>query len=612
MRNSRRLDKGLLEKFFKARDKKVKNKLVALKKVLMENEKEGFPITALREIRILQLLRHENISLIFCEHDLAGLLSNFNVKFSLGEIKKVMQQLLNGLYYIHSNKIIHRDMKAANVLISKQGKLKLADFGLARAISINKGPNRYTNRVVTLWYRPPELLLGERNYGPPVDLWGAGCIMAEMWTRSPIMQGNTEQHQLTLIAQLCGAITPDVWPGVENLELYNKLEIPKNQKRRVKERLKPYVKDQYAVDLLDKLLCLCPTKRLDADTALNHDFFWTDPMPLELEKMLSQHNQTSGTTGSNNTGAPNNQMHRNRSHQPPPEGFMDRMTTIQNNLSNTPNSSQKGISAADKDRYIENCVFPYCTKVDKYEKMTKIGQGTFGEVFKARLRADKSKIVALKKVLMENEKEGFPITALREIRILQLLKHDNIVNLHEICRHMILLVSYPMSMFNSLLVKLKKDMKAANILITRQGCLKLADFGLARAISINKNGQPNRYTNRVVTLWYRPPELLLGERNYGPPVDLWGAGCIMAEMWTRSPIMQGNTEQHQLTLIAQLCGALTPEVWRGIENLELHNKMELPKGSKRRVKERLKPYVKDPYACDLIDKTSWIRSVPKN
>lgn len=81
-------------------------------------------------------------------------------------------------------------------------------------------------------------------------------------------------------------------------------------------------------------------------------------------------------------------------------------------------------------------------------------------------------------------------------------------------------------------------MKAANILITKHGVLKLADFGLARAFSVSKNGQPNRYTNRVVTLWYRPPELLLGERNYGPPIDMWGAGCIMAEMWTRSPIMQ--------------------------------------------------------------------------
>jgi len=83
------------------------------------------------------------------------------------------------------SQILHRDMKAANVLITKNGVLKLADFGLARAFSAKNGhSNRYTNRVVTLWYRPPELLLGDRNYGPPVDLWGAGCIMAEMWTRS--------------------------------------------------------------------------------------------------------------------------------------------------------------------------------------------------------------------------------------------------------------------------------------------------------------------------------------------------------------------------------------------------------------------------------------------
>ena len=116
----------------------------------------------------------------FCVHDLAGLLSNPNVKFSLGEIKEIMKQLLNGLYYIHSNKVLHRDMKAANIFITKEGKLKLGDFGLARAFSMPKPGqgNRYTNRVVTLWYRPPELLLGERNYTPAIDLWGAGCIMA--------------------------------------------------------------------------------------------------------------------------------------------------------------------------------------------------------------------------------------------------------------------------------------------------------------------------------------------------------------------------------------------------------------------------------------------------
>ncbi|XP_076093608.1 cyclin-dependent kinase 9-like [Mytilus galloprovincialis] len=310
-----KIGQGTFGEVFKARDKSNRKTMVAMKKVLMENEKEGFPITALREIKILQLLRHNNVvDLIeicrtkatpynrnrasfylifeFCEHDLAGLLSNANVKFNLGEIKMVMKQLFEGLYYIHESKILHRDMKAANILITKSGVLKLADFGLARAFSYRlpqEKQNRYTNRVVTLWYRPPELLLGARDYGPVIDLWGAGCIMAELWTRTPIMQGKTEQHQLQLITQLCGSISKDVWPNVDRLDLFNEMEMPQGHKRKVRDRLKPYLKDAQAIDLLDKLLSLDPSKRPNADMALNHDFFWTDPDVIDLGKMLSQH-----------------------------------------------------------------------------------------------------------------------------------------------------------------------------------------------------------------------------------------------------------------------------------------------------------------------------------
>jgi cyclin-dependent kinase 9 len=143
----------------------------------------------------------------FCDHDLAGLLSHKNTKLSLIHVKTIMQHILRGLWKIHNSNILHRDMKAANVLITKDGVLKLADFGLARALISNQfcafirsmthdpimhlegnANYLYTNRVVTLWYRPPELLLGSRQYGPSIDIWGAGCIMTELFIKSPVMQ----------------------------------------------------------------------------------------------------------------------------------------------------------------------------------------------------------------------------------------------------------------------------------------------------------------------------------------------------------------------------------------------------------------------------------------
>ncbi|VEL31457.1 unnamed protein product, partial [Protopolystoma xenopodis] len=205
---------------FKARHKATKQHF-ALKRVLIEQEKEGFPITAIREIRILQSLKHENIVCLreichsaggcvllyvlvneanhwrpqfflvfeFCDHDLAGL--SQQVEFSEPVKKSIMQQLFQGIFYLHRNNILHRDLKAANILIDKNGILKIADFGLARTTVVSirsERPTRYTGRVVTLWYRPPEILLNDRHYGKPVDLWGAGCIMAELWTKYPIMQ----------------------------------------------------------------------------------------------------------------------------------------------------------------------------------------------------------------------------------------------------------------------------------------------------------------------------------------------------------------------------------------------------------------------------------------
>uniref|UniRef100_A0A915EJ81 Protein kinase domain-containing protein n=1 Tax=Ditylenchus dipsaci TaxID=166011 RepID=A0A915EJ81_9BILA len=240
---------------------------------------------------------------------------------------------------------------------------------------------------------------------------------------------------------------------------------------------------------------------------------------------------------------------------------------------------------------------PYAHDVSCYEKLLKIGQGTFGEVFKARCRRT-GQLVALKKILMENEKEGFPITALREIKMFQRLRHPHITDLKEICAEKagkerfafylvfafadhdlagLLSSGRPSSSCSNIL---HRDMKAANVLISHDGVLKLADFGLAR-LAIRSGGHTPCYTNRVVTLWYRPPELLLGTRNYGPSIDIWGAGCIMAELWTRSPILQGVTEQKQLILISNL--------------------VELPQNLPRRIRERLKTYLQNEQALSLVD-----------
>lgn len=350
-----RIGKGTFGEVFRARDKETK-KEVALKRILMDNEQEGFPITAIREIKLLRSYKDENvINLIevcrsttevngkaisylvfdFCHHDLAGLIQEAHDKISsLPNVKCIVKQLLEGLHKLHTNRIIHRDMKSSNILITKDGELKIADFGLARPYTLETNNRKYTNRVVTLWYRPPELLLGERNYACAVDLWGVGCIMSELFSKEPLMKGSTEQHQLQLIADIIGPISPEVWPRVVDLPLYNRLSnVINNGKQRqlLSMKMKRYTLNQHALDLLKKLLILDPSKRIDANSALDHDFFWDeqDPQPAEkkaLAKSLSSVSQsqfeyTARHRRSNHPANPNNfgaqqMVNRGNNHRP--------------------------------------------------------------------------------------------------------------------------------------------------------------------------------------------------------------------------------------------------------------------------------------------------------
>ncbi|KAF7289975.1 NTF2 domain-containing protein [Mycena indigotica] len=282
------------------------NSLVALKRILMHNEKEGMPVTALREIKILKALNHSCIVNIldmfvvrstskdplsvymvfpYMDHDLAGLLENERVKLQPSQIKLYMKQLLEGTEYMHRNHILHRDMKAANLLINNQGTLLIADFGLARAFDSGDNPNRghkerkYTNCVVTRWYRPPELLLGARHYGGEVDMWGIGCVLGEMFMRRPILPGTSDVDQLEKIFMLCGSPNQHTWPNFDVLPGCEGIKGYGQHHRKIKTTFEHIGSE--TVDLLEQLLICNPRQRITASAALDHDYFWTDPLPAD-------------------------------------------------------------------------------------------------------------------------------------------------------------------------------------------------------------------------------------------------------------------------------------------------------------------------------------------
>ncbi|KAJ4820677.1 Protein kinase superfamily protein [Rhynchospora pubera] len=288
-----KIGQGTYSNVYRARDLDG-DKIVALKKVRFDNlEPESVRFMA-REILILRRLDHPNIIKLeglvtsrmscslylvfeYMEHDLAGLASFPGIKFTEQQIKCYMQQLLRGLEHCHSRGVLHRDIKGSNLLIDNKGVLKIADFGLASFFDPAQ-KNPLTSRVVTLWYRPPELLLGATSYSVAVDLWSTGCILAELYAGKPIMPGRTEVEQLHKIFKLCGSPSEEYWTK-SKLPHATIFKPQQPYQRRVAETFKDF--PVQALALIDLLLSIEPADRGTASSALKCQYFMTKPFACD-------------------------------------------------------------------------------------------------------------------------------------------------------------------------------------------------------------------------------------------------------------------------------------------------------------------------------------------
>ncbi|KAG5888670.1 hypothetical protein JTB14_014863 [Gonioctena quinquepunctata] len=266
---------------------------VALKKVCVRLTEDGIPMNTLREISLLRQLNTQNhpnivrlldvcqgqqmdkeliMYLVFehVEQDLSSYIEKHSRGFSAKQIRNLSREILDGVDFLHSSRVVHRDLKPQNLLVTKDGHIKLADFGLAKTYDFDM---KLTSVVVTLWYRAPEVLLG-LPYATPVDIWSIGCIIVELYSLKPLFCGTSEGDQLSKIFRVLGKPPENEWPE-ENVSIkWNSFDVI-NQVRI--DQVSPNICET-AYDLIMRMLTFNPKERITALDALSHRFFTEEPL----------------------------------------------------------------------------------------------------------------------------------------------------------------------------------------------------------------------------------------------------------------------------------------------------------------------------------------------
>jgi serine/threonine protein kinase len=290
-----RIGEGTYGTVYRAREKDT-GRIVALKKIRHSATHNKSGVTSLREINILRSIaphknivylydvvvgkRSDTIFLVFeyCSHDICSLA--YKYQFTEGQTKQIILQILSATDHLHKNFIMHRDLKLSNLLITRDGVVKLADFGLSRSFGIPL--KDYTPDVVTLWYRAPELLLGSTKYHTAQDMWALGCVFAELLQNKPLLPGNTVLDQISEVYQLLGSPNEKIWPGYSQLPLLSKAEVklPEYPYSNLAATF-PDLSDN-GLDLMSRLLTYDPSKRITAAKAMEHPYFVEKPFPTPI------------------------------------------------------------------------------------------------------------------------------------------------------------------------------------------------------------------------------------------------------------------------------------------------------------------------------------------